>query len=224
MTARILLLAGLVAVCAGCSSKTKTNADIEQRDLFDPSNRRSFEQSVESVEAGGDQNEGDLKAQQDELQREFEREEQRLLEERSKIDKENATIQAEQEREAEIERQLAEKNSLLSQRSVFYNFDSSLIQPEYRPIVQAHGDFLSRNPQVRIRIEGNCDDRGSREYNLALGQSRAEQLKQALILEGASPDQIDVMSYGAERPSFFGINDESRAKNRRSDLVYIDES
>ena len=119
---------------------------------------------------------------------------------------------------------MAEKNSLLSQRSVFYNFDSSLIQPEYRPIVQAHGDFLSRNPQVRIRIEGNCDDRGSREYNLALGQSRAEQLKQALILEGASPDQIDVMSYGAERPSFFGINDESRAKNRRSDLVYIDES
>ena len=97
MTARILLLAGLVAVCAGCSSKTKTNADIEQRDLFDPSNRRSFEQSVESVEAGGGQNEGDLKAQQDELQREFEREEQRLLEERSKIDKENAAIQAEQE-------------------------------------------------------------------------------------------------------------------------------
>ena len=97
-----------------------------------------------------------------------------------------------------------------------------MIKEAYRPIVKAHGNFLKQYPSVRIRIEGNCDDRGSREYNLALGQSRAEQLKQALVLIGARQDQIDVVSYGAEKPIALGIDNDSRSKNRRSDLVYID--
>ena len=198
------------------------NADIEQRDLFDESDRRSFEQSTELAEVSEAASEAELRAQQDELKREFEREEQRLLEERTKLDVENAQKQEEMQREADIKEQLSQNDSLLSQRSVFYDFDSSVIKEAYRPIVKAHGNFLKQYPSVRIRIEGNCDDRGSREYNLALGQSRAEQLKQALVLIGARQDQIDVVSYGAEKPIALGIDNDSRSKNRRSDLVYID--
>lgn len=222
MTMKLFLVAGLIAACVGCSSKTKMNADIEQRDLFDESDRRSFEQTTELVDSSEVASEAELRAQQDELKREFEREEQRLLEERTKLDAENAEKQEAMQREATISEQLTQNDSLLSQRSIYYDFDSSVIKQEYRPIVEAHGNFLNQYPSVRIRIEGNCDDRGSREYNLALGQSRAEQLKQALVLMGARQDQIDVVSYGAERPFAFGIDNASRSKNRRSDLVYID--
>ncbi|MEJ6564664.1 MAG: OmpA family protein [Burkholderiales bacterium] len=222
MTMKFLLVAGLVAVLVGCSSKTKTNADIEQRDLFDQSNRRSFEQTAESIDGVVAPSEEELRAQQDELKREFEREEQRLLDERVKLDEQNAATQDEFQRQAEVKRVLSQNDSLLSQRSIFYDFDSSVIKVEFQPVIEAHGSFLKKHPTVRIRIEGNCDDRGSREYNLALGQSRAEQLKQAFVLLGARADQIDVASYGAERPLVFGIDDESRSKNRRSDLVYLD--
>jgi peptidoglycan-associated lipoprotein len=222
MTTKLLLVASLIAVCVGCSSKTKMNADIEQRDLFDGSDRRSFEQSTELVDDAEVASEAELRAQQDELKREFEREEQRLLEERTKLEAENAEKQEAMQREAEIKDQLSKNDSLLSQRSVFYDFDSSVIKEEYLPLVKAHGNFLKQYPSLRIRIEGNCDDRGSREYNLALGQSRAEQLKQALLRIGAKQDQIDVVSYGAERPFAFGIDSVSRSKNRRSDLIYID--
>ena len=222
MTTKLLLVATLIAVCVGCSSKTKMNADIEQRDLFDGSDRRSFEQSTELVDDAEVASEAELRAQQDELKREFEREEQRLLEERTKLEAENSEKQEAMQREAEIKDQLSKNDSLLSQRSVFYDFDSSVIKEEYLPLVKAHGNFLKQYPSVKIRIEGNCDDRGSREYNLALGQSRAEQLKQALVRIGARQDQIDVVSYGAERPFAFGIDSVSRSKNRRSDLIYID--
>jgi peptidoglycan-associated lipoprotein len=222
MTTKLLLVASLIAVCVGCSSKTKMNADIEQRDLFDGSDRRSFEQSTELVDDAEVASEAELRAQQDELKREFEREEQRLLEEHTKLEAENAEKQEAMQREAEIKDQLSKNDSLLSQRSVFYDFDSSVIKEEYLPLVKAHGNFLKQYPSLRIRIEGNCDDRGSREYNLALGQSRAEQLKQALVRIGARQDQIDVVSYGAERPFAFGIDSVSRSKNRRSDLIYID--
>jgi peptidoglycan-associated lipoprotein len=222
MTTKLLLVASLIAVCVGCSSKTKMNADIEQRDLFDGSDRRSFEQSTELVDDAEVASEAELRAQQDELKREFEREEQRLLEERTKLEAENSEKQEAMQRKAEIKDQLSKNDSLLSQRSVFYDFDSSVIKEEYLPLVKAHGNFLKQYPSVRIRIEGNCDDRGSREYNLALGQSRAEQLKQALVRIGARQDQIDVVSYGAERPFAFGIDNVSRSKNRRSDLIYID--
>ena len=128
MTTKLLLLASLIAVCVGCSSKTKMNADIEQRDLFDGSDRRSFEQSTELVDDAEVASEAELRAQQDELKREFEREEQRLLEERTKLEAENAEKQEAMQRDAEIKDQLSKNDSLLSQRSVFYDFDSSVIK------------------------------------------------------------------------------------------------
>ena len=161
MTTKLLLVASLIAVCVGCSSKTKMNADIEQRDLFDGSDRRSFEQSTELVDDAEVASEAELRTQQDELKREFEREEQRLLEERTKLEAENAEKQEAMQREAEIKDQLSKNDSLLSQRSVFYDFDSSVIKEEYLPLVKAHGNFLKQYPSVKIRIEGNCDDRCS---------------------------------------------------------------
>jgi peptidoglycan-associated lipoprotein len=222
MTMKFFLVAGLVAALVGCASKTKTNADIEQRDLFDQSDRRSFEQTAELTDGLEPASETDLRAQQEELKQEFEREEQRLLEERTKFDEQNSSNQDELQRQAEIKRELSKNDSLLAQRSIFYDFDSSVIKAEFQPVIEAHGDFLKKYPSVTIRIEGNCDDRGSREYNLALGQNRAEQLKQALVLLGARAEQIDVASYGAERPLIFGVDDASRSQNRRSDLVYLD--
>ena len=117
---------------------------------------------------------------------------------------------------------LNEPDGLLAQRSIYYMFDSFEIQAEYKPILEAHSKFLVDNPSFRVRIEGNCDDRGSREYNLALGQSRAEQIRKSMLLLGVSAEQIEVVSFGAERPVAYGFDEASRAKNRRSDLVYID--
>ena len=117
---------------------------------------------------------------------------------------------------------LNEPNSLLAQRSIYYMFDSFEIQAEYKPILEAHSKFLVDNPSFRVRIEGNCDDRGSREYNLALGQSRAEQIRKSMLLLGVSAGQIEVVSFGAERPVAYGFDESSRAKNRRSDIVYLD--
>ena len=153
MTMKFLLVAGLVAVLVGCSSKTKTNADIEQRDLFDQSNRRSFEQTAESIDGVVAPSEEELRAQQDELKREFEREEQRLLDERVKLDEQNAATQDEFQRQAEVKRVLSQNDSLLSQRSIFYDFDSSVIKVEFQPVIEAHGSFLKKHPTVRIRIE-----------------------------------------------------------------------
>ena len=206
----------LVVFCAvlGCSNKTKSVADIEQRELFDNSDRGSFEQSSESSDEA-------LQRQQEALKAELEREERRLLEEQQRTSSLDSSVEA-GDNVIDPKSKLNEPDGLLAQRSIYYMFDSFEIQAEYKPILEAHSKFLVDNPSFRVRIEGNCDDRGSREYNLALGQSRAEQIRKSMLLLGVSVDQIEVVSFGAERPVAYGFDEASRAKNRRSDLVYID--
>ena len=218
MKYKVILVVVFSFLFVGCSNKTKTSAEIEQRELFDQSNRSAFDAGQDADQLGA--NDEELRAQQEELRRELEREEQRLLEEQARGQDNSEQIARSEVDAASIRDQLNEKGSLLAERSIFYEFDSSIIRAEYRPIVEAHGKFLATNPEVKVRLEGNCDDRGSREYNLSLGQSRADQLKEALVLLGANPAQIDVVSYGAERPVSFGVDEASRAKNRRSDIVY----
>jgi peptidoglycan-associated lipoprotein len=116
--------------------------------------------------------------------------------------------------------QLNEPDSLLSQRSIFYDFDRYDIKEEFVPVIEAHANFLLEHPDFRIKIEGNCDDRGSREYNLALGQRRAESVKRAMMLLGVEEGQIETVSFGAERPLAFGQDEASWSQNRRSDIVY----
>ncbi len=118
---------------------------------------------------------------------------------------------------------LTDPNNILSKRSVFFDFDSFVIKAEAKPLVEAHARFLVQNPQMRILIQGNTDERGSREYNLALGQKRADAVKQALQLLGAKEGQIESVSLGEEKPRCTESTEVCFAQNRRSDILYSGE-
>ena len=115
---------------------------------------------------------------------------------------------------------LNDQNSLLSKRSVYYPFDVSDVQHADIPVVQAHAKYLSEHANRKIRLEGNCDERGSDEYNLALGQRRAEGVKKMLQAGGVNERQIETVSYGAEKPKATGHDESSWSQNRRTDLNY----
>ena len=118
---------------------------------------------------------------------------------------------------------LKDPGNILSRRSVYFDFDSNLVKDEYRPLVTAHARYLQQNPGTKMRIEGNADERGSREYNIALGQRRSEAVKQMMQLLGARPDQIEPVSFGEEKPRATGHDEASWAENRRGDIVYLGE-
>jgi len=111
-------------------------------------------------------------------------------------------------------------NNPLSRRSIYFDFDSFQVREEYRVTVEAHARFLLTNPQRRIIIQGNTDERGSREYNLALGQKRAEAVRRALATLGVTEQQMEAVSFGEERPKAPGTDEASFAENRRADIVY----
>jgi peptidoglycan-associated lipoprotein len=114
----------------------------------------------------------------------------------------------------------SDPNHPLSRRSVFFDFDSYVVKSEFQPVVETHGKFLGGNRDRRVVIEGHTDERGGREYNLALGQRRAEAVKQRLMLLGAGDAQIETVSFGKEKPRAVGSNEEAWAQNRRADIVY----
>lgn len=116
--------------------------------------------------------------------------------------------------------ELNDPDNVLSKRSVYYAFDSDLVKDDYKPLVVAHARYLQKHSDATMRIEGNTDERGSREYNLALGQRRADGVKQMMQLMGVRVSQIETISYGEERPRMSGADETSWAENRRSDLVY----
>jgi len=115
---------------------------------------------------------------------------------------------------------LRDPGNILSRRSVYFDFDSNLVKDEYRPLVTAHARYLQQNAGAKMRIEGHADERGSREYNIALGQRRSEAVKQMMQLLGARPDQIESVSFGEEKPKSTGHDEASWAENRRDDIVY----
>jgi peptidoglycan-associated lipoprotein len=108
----------------------------------------------------------------------------------------------------------------LSKRSVFYDYDKYDIKDEYRPALQAHGKYLAENRGKKMLIQGNCDERGSREYNIALGQRRAEGVKRMLVLMGATEAQVEPVSLGEEKPRCVDHNEACWWQNRRSDMLY----
>jgi len=121
----------------------------------------------------------------------------------------------------DVLQQLSERNSLLSRRSVYYSNNSYTIAPQYQDLVQAHAAFLQAHPNMRLRVEGNCDERGSSTLNLALGQRRADMIKKVLVMLGADPRQVTAVSMGSEKIKVPERNEAARAQNRRSDLLYI---
>ncbi len=127
------------------------------------------------------------------------------------------------DRELERKRRLTDPSSILSKRSVFFDYDSDRIKDEFKPLVEAHAKYLRENPSERMLIQGNADDRGSREYNLALGQRRSDALKKALVLLGANDGQIEAVSLGEEKPRCTEQNEGCWAQNRRDDMLYAGE-
>jgi len=109
---------------------------------------------------------------------------------------------------------------VLAKRSIYFDLDSFVVKDEFRPIVEAHAAFMKRNPGRKVVIEGNTDERGSREYNLALGQKRAEAVKSMLRVIGVGETQLEAISYGEERPKEAGHDEAAWAQNRRADISY----
>lgn len=115
---------------------------------------------------------------------------------------------------------LEDPNSPLYEKVVYFDFDTAEIRPEYVDTLRAHAEYLVNTPAARLVIEGHCDERGSREYNIALGERRANSVQRFLEAEGVSPVQLETVSYGEERPVDLGHNEEAWARNRRAELVY----
>jgi peptidoglycan-associated lipoprotein len=104
-------------------------------------------------------------------------------------------------------------------RIVYFDFDSYVVKDDYRPVIEANAKALSTNRKMHMAVEGHTDDRGSSEYNLALGQRRAEAVVRSLTLLGADTSQLEAVSFGKERPAVQGENEEAWAKNRRAELA-----
>ena len=104
---------------------------------------------------------------------------------------------------------------------IYFDFDSSELRPEDRDIVARHAVQLSGNSSLRVRLEGHADERGSREYNIGLGERRSQTVRRMLLIQGASTSQISTVSFGEERPAAFGSDEESYAQNRRVEIKYI---
>lgn len=115
---------------------------------------------------------------------------------------------------------LDDPDSLLSKKVIYFDFDSSVVKDEFTAVVEAHASYLSANPSARVTLEGHADERGTREYNLGLGERRSIAVEQFLQLLGASPSQLQTVSYGEERPLDFGHDERAWQVNRRVELVY----
>ncbi len=115
---------------------------------------------------------------------------------------------------------LKDPSNILSKRSVYFDYDDFSVKDEYRPLVQAHARYLTQTNSARMTVQGNTDERGSREYNLALGQKRADAVKRAMTVLGAGERQIDTVSFGEEKPKAPGQDESAWAQNRRADIVY----
>jgi peptidoglycan-associated lipoprotein len=113
------------------------------------------------------------------------------------------------------------QGGLLAKRIVYFDFDSSDIKGEGTDVVAAHAKYLASHAGTRVRLEGNTDARGSREYNIGLGERRAQAVRRALLLQGATEAQLATVSYGAERPAVAGNDEAAWSKNRRVEIVYL---
>ena len=108
----------------------------------------------------------------------------------------------------------------LAKRIIYFDFDKSEIKPEFADVVAAHARNLTGHPNLRVKLEGNTDERGTREYNIGLGERRAQAVRRALMLQGVAESQLTTVSFGAERPAVEGDDEAAWAQNRRVELVY----
>ena len=115
---------------------------------------------------------------------------------------------------------LKDPSSPLSRRQIFFDYDKFEVKDEYRPVIEAHAKYLRENANAKMLVQGNADERGSREYNVALGQRRSDNVKKMLVLLGAREAQVESVSLGEEKPMCADHNEQCWAKNRRGDMLY----
>jgi peptidoglycan-associated lipoprotein len=115
---------------------------------------------------------------------------------------------------------LNDPQGVLAKRSVYFDYDSFTVKSEYRSVVENHAKYLVAHKDRKVIIQGNTDDRGGAEYNLALGQKRAEAVRKALVLLGVSESQVEAVSFGKEKPKALGQDESSYSENRRADIAY----
>ena len=115
---------------------------------------------------------------------------------------------------------LNDPNSPLAKRSIYFDFDSYAVRDDYQPLLQQHAQYLKSHPERHVLIQGNTDERGTSEYNLALGEKRAEAVRRAMSLLGVADTQMEAVSLGKEKPQATGHDESSWAQNRRADLAY----
>jgi len=109
---------------------------------------------------------------------------------------------------------------MASNRTVYFDYDSFVIRSEFQSVIESHAKFIRADKSKKVAIEGHTDERGGREYNLALGQKRAEAVRRALTLSGVSDSQLEAVSFGKEKPAVMGSTEEAMAKNRRAEIAY----
>jgi peptidoglycan-associated lipoprotein len=109
----------------------------------------------------------------------------------------------------------------LAKHTIYFDFDKSEIKPEFAEVIAVHAKNLTAHPNLKLRLEGNTDERGTREYNIGLGERRAQAVRRALMLQGVAESQLTTVSYGAERPAAEGDDESAWALNRRVDMVYL---
>jgi peptidoglycan-associated lipoprotein len=137
----------------------------------------------------------------------------------SAADQQNASAQPMEAEKPKLD-PFEDPDNLLSKRVVYFDFDSSTVKEDALPIIRAHADYLAANSQVHFTLEGHTDERGTREYNLALGERRADAVRRLLIANGVSPSQVRIVSYGEERPAMLGHDESAWSMNRRAEFVY----
>jgi peptidoglycan-associated lipoprotein len=118
---------------------------------------------------------------------------------------------------------LKDPNNILSKREVLFEFDSFVVADKYKPMVEAHARYLSGNRAAKVTVQGHGDERGAREYNIALGQRRADAVKRMMTLLGVQEIQIETVSFGEEKPRNLGHDEAAWTENRRVDIVYAGE-
>jgi peptidoglycan-associated lipoprotein len=118
---------------------------------------------------------------------------------------------------------LRDPNNILSKRSVYFEFDSFTVADQYKPIVEAHARYLAANRNARVTLQGHADERGSREYNIALGQKRADAVKRMMTVMGVQETIVETVSFGKEKPRNMGHDEAAWAENRRVDIIYAGE-
>jgi peptidoglycan-associated lipoprotein len=214
MMQRRLATVLIAMTMTGCS------ADAVVREANDAAEQRQMAERLARQQADAAARQARMLKEQDELKR--------LLDERKRRETATSGPQINPLAEAGIDGNalrdpaaaLQIPDELLAKQSIYYEYDAYTVKEEYEPVLEAHAALLRAHPDLQVNVEGNCDERGSREYNLALGQRRADAVKRALSLLGASPAQVSAVSFGSEKPKAVGHAEEDLAQNRRSDMVY----